>query len=387
MSKLKKDDGYAIVLAFIMLTVLIIILTAVVSLVSNEISFVSHAENSTKSFYIAEAGLEYASALFNEDDKWDGNYLKQESLNSVNNISEGTLESVIKDEVTDGITLTSTAEHRGVSKSIKVKYLVEADSGFSKYSIAASSSMTLGNKIEIIASDDGGDVYSTAGIDDHGAIYDELEVELLEYQSEPVVPDMFNQIYDKLREINSSGEEVFVTDPSVREIPSPEPNKVIKHYFGSGESDYGEDVLYIENDKTSAFTPDKDESSLSGSGILLVNGDITFPEGFEINTADDEEMLIIVNGSVQFNNAATFNGMVYASEEIRINNSVNITGGIFSDYIVKENKDSVDVVNDSVITHSSEYMKIFEDYFGEGYAPSMPGELSYSAEIVEWEEF
>lgn len=380
---MKNEDGYAVVIAIVILGVLMIILSAVASLVSSEIKFVSHAESSNKAFYVAEAGLEYASFAINDSNKWNGDNFggTDNAIADVNSIygSEGTLQSVAKELNGNVLELTSSAEHEGVKKTLVIEYLVDTSADFSQYSIASSSSLTLGNKIKVIASENGGDIYSTSSIFDHGAEY--VGVTPLSNRSESVVPNMYDQVYDKLTEPvdEFSEDRVFVSEPNIFQNISPPPGELINYTFN-------DDVYYIENDKNSAFSPDKD-STFSGSGILLVNGDITFPQGFEINTATEEEILIIVDGNVTFNNAATFNGMVYASGEIRLNNSVEITGGIFSDFeIVNENKTGVEVVNSTIINHSSDYLDVFENVIGDGFIPTINGGTNKLVEIINWDE-
>jgi Tfp pilus assembly protein PilX len=438
-SKLKKEDGYAVVLAFIMLLVLMIILTAVFSLVSNEIKFVSHARDSIKTFYIAEAGLEYASSFLSsldlsDDSIWndtdDDGYKELTDLSEVNGIvTNKKLDSVVITNINNNeITLKSTAIHdNGLKKEITVTYdKISNGSDFTNYSLVANGNIDLKNKviIEGVVDDDHLDLDGDGIInkDDPDANNDGIEDpvnSIIEYEDEETgvisyydtTPDYYGDIYttgfvtekNNTNLINSSVKDLSTNDdlqdivPDMYASVSSQYEDEIDDSDGSngtfykntipqnseGEYDFDDDVDVVYSDTDLEF---KNGDIIKGNGILLVNGNIDFKNGVNISTADNENLIIIANGDVTFNNSSDFSGMVYASGKIYIKAKVDVQGSLISKTAIEETTISINNGgNDpSKIVYDNSYLKIFENLGIE--LPTIENEFGYDLEIVSWQE-
>lgn len=118
---LEKEDGSALVLTLIIIFVLVILISGLSYLLSGEIRFVKYEEDRNKAFYIAEAGIEYALTIFEDDDSWDesGN-LNSVLLNNISGIFDGTLSSLSMNEVEGTTTIQATGIVDDVSVDLEV---------------------------------------------------------------------------------------------------------------------------------------------------------------------------------------------------------------------------------------------------------------------------
>lgn len=436
---MKKEEGYAIVLAFIMLLVLMIILTAVFSLVSNEIKFVSHARDSIKTFYVSEAGLEYAGSLLSnsdlsDDSIWndnDGDGDKElNDLSKVNGIvTNKKLDSVIITNISDNeITLKSTAIHdNGIKKEITVTYDKTSNgSDFTNYSLVANGNIDLKNKVivEGVVDDghldlDGDGIINKNDPDANNDGVEDPVNSIIEYVDEETgttsyydtTPDYYGDIYttgfvtdkNNTNLINSSVTDLSTNDDLQDIVPdmftsvssqyadeidgSDGPNgtfyKNTIPQNSEGEYDFNDNVDVVYSDADLEF---KNGDVIKGNGILLVNGNINFKNGVNISTADNENLIIIANGDVTFNNSSDFSGMVYASGKIYIKAKVDIQGSVISKTAIEETTISINNGgNDpSEIIYDNSYLEIFETLGIE--LPTIENEFGYDLEIVSWQE-
>jgi hypothetical protein len=444
-TRLKKEDGYAVVLAFVMLLVLMIILTAVFSLVSNEIKFVSHAKNSIKTFYTAEAGLEYAGSLLSSSDLanstiWSSNELDPVYLGKINDIIENniTLTKVKKNESGNEITLISTATHdSGIEKTIEVKYeKLSYGSDVYNYSLVSNGNIDLKNKIivEGTADDDflddldydgdgipniedpdadGDGTVDTEdgfadGTVDPGDGFAEIDHLGTTYYYDPR-PDYYGDIYttgfitdkSKTELINSEYKDIS-TDSDLEDIVPDMYTDLYSQFedkiIGVDDPDdnfYKDEIPKITNGNyvfnndvaysNTNLTFDNGDT-IKGSGVLLVNGDIEFKNGVDISTGENENLLIVASGNITFKNSSGFSGMVYAGGKIDIKAKVDIKGSVISKIAIEETTIIVHSGgNDpSEIVYDNSYLEVFENLGIE--LPTLDTGSGYDLKIVSWEE-
>lgn len=65
-----NNEGSIIYLALVVIIVLMMLVTSMGQLLNNELRMTSQREKKVKAFYLAEAGLEYATARINDNSVW-----------------------------------------------------------------------------------------------------------------------------------------------------------------------------------------------------------------------------------------------------------------------------------------------------------------------------
>jgi len=468
---MNNENGYALVLSIIILAVLIIILTAMSSLVANETDFVVHDKNTTETFYTAEAGLEYATMLLstpklNDSEYWDQDTdeLHSDYIDYLNNNlnDDVTLNSVkILSIVDNDIKIRSHATHNnGQDKIITVEYHKSpVISEAYNYSLVANGDIDVKNKVIIEGfTDDGNDDdqdfdLDNDGIDDY--IDDEVDIDNdgihdMEDQIIDIDGDGVHDYDDEDGIVNNEGEtisntdldndgidddpdrypdyfgDVYTTglvsdksktdfiqsdytdsseDPDIKDIIPNIYTEVYNHFedqIGDPDPDTGDnvyqDVLSLKDPNTGEYNFDeevaylnnsitfKNGEVLTGNGILLVDGDITFNNGVDISTAENENLLIIASGSITFKNSSQFNGLVYSQDKIYIKAKVDVVGTVMSKISIEEDTITVNSGgNDpSKIDYDRGYLDLFEQ-LGIN-VPPVENELGYELSVVSWEE-
>lgn len=383
---MKDEGGYVLVLSLVMLLVLVIISYAMSSLVASEIDFVSHSSRSTKTLYMAEAGIEYASALLTKSDKWEDGFLIDESKNLISNLSSNIdITSVEKSDHGASISVISTAEHsNGLTKTITVTYdKSNFVSDVYNYSLVANGDIDIKNKVTVegINEDldgDGvtehyGDVYTTGTVDTQNKTefinadyHDSTTME----NPENIVPKIFDSV---LNEVNDGTVDTGKIFYSMNDIYDSDGDEYV----------FADNIVYL--DHSESFGNDE---QIRGNGVLLINGDVEFKHGVDISTADGENLLIIVNGTITFKNSSQFNGMVYATEKVNIHAKVDVNGTVISDVIEEDVTLSVHSGGNeaSTIFYDRSYLQIFDTL---GLTLPTGGGSSNNfklAEMISWKE-
>jgi len=437
---MENQEGYALVPTIVILAVLIIVLYTMTSLVANEIGFVVLDRNNKQTFYTAEAGLEYANTLLNDETKWDDDNLIKDDRDTISGFNPNvTLESLTKQESGNIVTLESTAVHNnGAQSIITVQYDKETIiSNVFDYSLVADGDIELKNKVKVYGIDndidnDGIPYYEDSNIqydldgdgtaedynenfdlddddiplkedsfididgdgiaefrdyedDSYGDIYttglvtEKNDTEIInavvkDEQTENIIPEIYDQIYNQIVDSQGNLRDSITTENGTTTISS--------NYIDLKNGDnyeFDNNIVYL--DQSVSFPHGV---NLTGEGILIVNGDITFKNS--VFNEEDQDLLIISNGNVYFKNSSYFNGMVYAEEKITINAKVDIFGTAISRSQIEDT--TISVANGgsdpSAVIYDRSYLEIFDKL---GVVPPYNNTtLGYELTIKSWVE-
>lgn len=118
-----KENGSALVLTILIITVLLILSSALIHLYFSESRLSKHEENRKKAYYIAEAGIEYALTVFEKDSFWDEDgSLLPEYVDNISDLFDGSLTSL---ERSENEIIVSTGTSNNISVAIEIQVIGE----------------------------------------------------------------------------------------------------------------------------------------------------------------------------------------------------------------------------------------------------------------------
>ncbi len=361
-----NQSGFALVLGMIIITVLLIFVGGAVLLLNNEIHIGGYEEQKARAFYTAEAGLEYAASLL-KSGEWDnaGN-LKQSAIDKVTYSISGQLDSVSRQPANPvltgaplNITLISTGSYSGNSKTLSVTYKYTRNiSNVFEHTLVGNGKIDIKNKVNVIGNNDGGNIYTMGEVITHNQT-NIVNSEIFDLEAETIIPS----IYEIIKGYMDDGSLSYFTN--------------INNIKMGNSFRFDNDIVFINGNKTFK----KKDPDISGSGMLVVDGDLTFNNGHNISNGDDEYLLIIVNGNVTLHNSTNFKGLIYATGDVNVKAKGEIQGTIIS-----ENQITVNNGNTSTVRYDKNYLSVFEDLGIPIPGSSNQGSSSYNLDIINWQE-
>lgn len=144
---MKREEGSLLIISFAVIIILLTLITGIGRLINNEIHISRYEENRAKAFYIAEAGLEYACKVFEEDSFWDtqGNLISGQR-NRLSDLFAGTLLRLNRTEGEDNtVIVTSSGAINDVEVNLEMEIIKEESGGIFDKAIYADRDITMSN--------------------------------------------------------------------------------------------------------------------------------------------------------------------------------------------------------------------------------------------------
>lgn len=347
---LRKEDGAVLVLSIIIIAVLITLITALGTSINSNISFTKHHEDKVKAFYAAEAGIEKGINLIinneisitneeeklyssSDDDNWNNNEYNLTILRSGNEY-----------------TIKSKGKNRDSIKTIISTIRIANNSPFSN-------AITSGGDIYFNGNEQGtidGNIYA------NGSIVDLAEDSNLKINGEiiqggeDIIPD-FSNFFEEGHNTWSN--------------------------YDSNKKDFPGGTMEIPN--RALFDKLKE---INGSGILVVQGGLTFKKHVKINKNKDDFLIILADGPVIFNKQVEGNFFLYSTDTITFNSGsgksgrINMQGSLMAESNIITNVDME-------IKQNDKFLDIFTDLgFDIPTNDSGSSNNKGNLEIESWEE-
>ncbi len=382
-----NNDGYALFLSFIIIVALVILTVSMSLLLSGEMGFTAQNLNQTRAFYLAESGLEFATAAFYDEYVWNADSLiKSEYITDLESnfyAGSNTNLNYIEKEQIDSYTLklTSKATVNGVSRTI-VNVFGEFSLNAFDYSFAAGSKIHFGNNPDII-----GNVFATDGFE-YQAIQNFLkkigdDVELIDGKGKVFLKYLDDTQIEKIKEIAmaDTGDTDYVFETTA---------DIDLSKIGNNNIVYSRVDIFGANNLV-----------LNGEGILLVEGKIVVDNNLEVNVASesgndivftDDDLTIIVipagdgghdDGKIIIKNNLYYKGLLYAENGIEIKNNAEVTGSI-----ITKNGSILPYLNSNnnfTAIYDNSYFDFFLDKLSIDLAEN-DSESSNNLTLISWEE-
>lgn len=357
----EHEGGSALASSLVILFILLGLVTGLSTLFVNEVNISSYEVNLTRAFYIAEAGIAYASTVLGANDKWDSDNgeLNNTVINRINSsLKEGKLSSVIRsvDMTTGYITLVSTGICNGLEKKIKAVYdFSYSEGGAFNHSLVSRGAMDLYDNSIITGDESGGDIYSNSGVFPHDKFILADSV-VKEYQSKLIFP--------------------WIDLDVIRN----DPNK------NTDINNIGGNVTHITGDITLA---EQSPLVVNSGGILLVDGDLNVHDQLLFNSS--ESFILIVTGDILINDIGEGNSLIFAKGDIQINDVQNFNGCIIAGGYEEDEADlymeaaGTLVFNDAIdISFDNSFIDLFVKY---GIlVRGSDGESLFRYRLISWSE-
>jgi len=292
----KKEDGAVLVLSIIIISVLVVLVTALAGSINSNISFTKRHENEVKAFYAAEAGIERGiNLLLNDKENVDNLIEKEEKYYSSDDQSWNSKENykLLFSKNGNKYTINSTGTSNNMDSDITVEVKLNNNGPFSN-------AITSGGDIHFNSEEKGeinGSIYANGKIEDLEE-NSELNItgDIYENQEDDIIPD-FEDFF-------TQGHNVWTDyDENKKEFP--------------GNS--------MEISHSALFDKLKE---INGSGILVVKGSLTFKQHVKINKNTDDFLIILAEGPVIFDKQVEGNFFLYSKDSITFNSGSGSSGRI-----------------------------------------------------------
>lgn len=312
---MKNEEGYALILSMIILTVLLVIVIGLTSIITNEIHISSYEINSTRALYAAEAGLEYARTIIDEDIFWDdsGNLIEEKIISLSISIDGGKINNINISKDGKKIILISTGRSGDVTKKLHVTYEKQISPSF--YQLIVSGGKMEFGKESIIKN---GTLYSNSEIDIKDSILENVNIK--EKEAESIIP------YIDFEEIKKKADNF-------------------------DETEIGDNITYIDGNLII-----EKERTINGNGILLVDGDLTVKKEAAVNVNYDSNdyFIIIAKGDINIHKEISYQGLIFAEGSIKLSKEPRIKGTVIA-------KETVEFGKEAEIEFDNSYVNTFID--------------------------
>lgn len=279
----QNEEGAVLVISIIIILTLVLLSTALVGSINNNISFVKRHENDIKSFYAAEAGIEKAINKIkidtNEvDNQLDSNQeytFSSDNDNEWDNIGEYSFSIEDASSSDNDYQITSTGIHNNVDKEISVLISRGGDE-----TIISGEEIDLeSGKSETIVDSYRENADDIPILDDLSINIEDIKNEALNERDPWLEPDITNDI--------------VVTDKN----PKPKKNEYV---FQAGDKIYSSgDITFTANGNNTRLGPDIDDDDYETKEPIVIwsEGNVTVDEGLrELN-----KVIIITKGKIIYN--------------------------------------------------------------------------------------
>jgi len=268
LKKTSNKEGSSLIFSLLVLTVLIILSSGFFILAINELNIAKRYRDSTKAFWLAEAGL---NQFMQDTTLLDGGDLTLTFGSDTVTLSKDDSDSVVR-------TVTATGIVSSSFRSNIIKYQANPPNLFSN---------TLST---------GGNITFTGNLGQLD-IYGQTRTTGIYSKSGTSLDEWFE---DKQEGITSTSSTLTIPD-SNENGTSDEFNDFVQFYQDIASTYLSDEVVYIQDDSTQVITPNE---SLEGKKIIFVEGsssgtgDVTIL--FDATWADDQNLTIISTGTVDY---------------------------------------------------------------------------------------
>ncbi|SJZ86025.1 hypothetical protein [Selenihalanaerobacter shriftii] len=326
---IEEEQGSVTVLTLLIITLLSITSAGLMSMTYNEIKTSNYNYQRVQAFYIAEAGIEYAKNKFANNISWlaDGednnNDLAKSFAGGEFNLSKEVNNNIVK--------INSTANYNDLTKTVVATYLY--NNSF-KYSIVAGASSTteevainIKKNAKITGADSGGDIYVNGEVD-FGKGYELINCDIVE--DDEAIGLKFD-----IDLLEAKADDYFVQETS----------PVI-----NGNSISYSDHSLEYNNKNNPF-------NINGSGILVVDGNLTIGKNADINSNqnNDDSFIIITTGDIRIKKEFDMQGLLYSQGSINIKKDARIKGSLIA-------QKEIEIAKDLNLVFDDSYLNIFKDF-------------------------
>ena len=385
---LKNEDGAALVLSLIIILVLIVLIGALANSINNNIGFTKRHEDTTKAFYAAEAGIEYAVNIM-INDRSSLEHLVEDEFNVIADSSNYIFESIEgKIFGSNGFTFKSTGKNNDIEKSITASYNITVlPYGLTGDIIDIGNNHYIDGDVGYKTSFDSGNNYKIDG--------EELQIDPDTSEFEEFVSE--NYFYPILRngteyrtgeygryDGNESLEGESFDGDYYKEDPDDEDEEsYYRKYIEDYDTNYngntpankfpslnslGLSYMDIRDETTKIYGDLSLDGDINGSGTLIVYGNLGFGNNFKINQDGEDFFKILVKGNI-YQDQANLNeikGFVYAEGDIIIRNRFFIEGALYSGgNITLGQSNNTDEAN--IIYNPEAFEILFDGYTGPSY--------------------
>ena len=279
-----NKNGLVLILVLAIILILVTISAVFINVTVREVNMVRQGNDSTRAFYLAEAGIERALTELSQNQAYTGetNVSLGEGVYDVS-VSPGTAPDTY-DIIATGYVPDKTSTGRA-ERSVSATVAASA-------SIDVSSALSTGGAVSVSgnADIDGGDV---AGITGEGSIVVQGDADVdgdppTAYGLFPTFEEIFGATEDEIKAMAT-----IYTDPKPN-VPDPADN-----------------ITWIEG--SASFT----KSGWSGEGILVVTGSLTL-------TGGDFSGIIYCKGAIQIAGNVDIEGAIFAVGSVSVTGSADI---------------------------------------------------------------
>lgn len=359
---MKKEEGSVLVISFVTVLILLVIITGIVMIINNEVHIAKYEENKVKAFYIAEAGVEYASIVLADDDSWDEDgKLPNNVRNNLGSLTGGTIDEITKEKSGDEITVTCKARYGNINKSItKVFKLTTSNSSAFDHSFITNEKSTVNGSTEVIFN---GDVYINNNFNNNGTTTFNGNYNINKLSSNNgTIKDSTGSVVEDIEESDTKN---IIPDFNLADLKQQASVYNKKKYFlndydnGSGKNNIqitlNNEIVYLSD----SFNPGK-SCYIGGNGILIVNNlQANGNAEFYLNKNENDNVILIAEGNIHFNYVEA-NGLIYSLGHIHMQGNISphnsniINGTLLSEGEVHYNQNTT-------LTHNNSYLQTFTD--------------------------
>jgi hypothetical protein len=348
----KNEDGAILVTSIIIISVLIIFITALASSLNSNIKVTKRHEDEVKAFYAAEAGIERGiNLLLNDKDNVDDLIENDGKYLSVDDDHWNSKEDYRLKFSKNGneYTINSTGTSNNLNSDITVEVKINNNGPFSN-------AITSGGNIHFNSEEKGeinGSIYANGKIEDLEE-NSKLNIsgDIYENQEDDIIPDF---------------DDFFI-----------EGHNVWADYDGN-KKEFPGNSMEISN--SALFDKLKE---INGSGILVVKGSLTFKKHVKINKNTDDFLIILAEGPVIFDKQVEGNFFLYSKDSITFNSGSGSSGRIDMKGSLMAEKNIITNV-DIDIEQNDDFVDIFTQM---GFDIPENGEENNNKQIefVSWQE-
>ncbi|GAB6100355.1 hypothetical protein JCM16358_22340 [Halanaerocella petrolearia] len=348
----QNQEGSVIVLTLLTTLVLLTLVTGMLTSLVSEVKINETRKKELQTFYLAEAGLEYARDKFANDSFWktadkEGQFKLVTERLPIDINKEYKTE--ITKEITDNqVTFTSLAKYKNNTKRISATYRYQNNNSSQafNYSVYSGNEIKIKNNATIIGNESGGDLYSTGEINMGNNIYLKSSI-LKEEESDNLFPEI------EIDSLRKKADYLITRD-------SKDPMLI------------EDGINYIDGDV------EFHKNNIQGSGVLVVDGNLSAKSNWQITQGRKGPFLVIVTGDINIKNNAYLETLLYSQGSIKLWNNVEIVGSLIA-------QDRIIAKNNLKIVFDNSYLDTFKrqqvDYSSEHESDS-EGKL----QLVSWQE-
>jgi len=369
-----NNEGYVLVLAVIILSVLLILMFSMSNMLNSDLSIFRGKNNSSRAFFAAESAISYGEATFWISSFWDSDTLELSDKTDLNSLLEKSSVSSLKRDffIKDGqpaVKFNAKGISGGNEKTITASFYY-INSLFSN-AITALGDIDLANKATI-----DGDVYTTGDFDSGNNL--DHNGNLYENETDWPWPDgdVFN--FEELKDLAAAENSYFYAEDDYTVA-----NNKITLINEITTNTIDDRVTYIDTaDADGVLGEVKLDQTVNGSGVLIINGDLNFGNNVQINSDSDstDYFLIFVNGDLIIDNAnlVEMQGFIYTTGGTEVKNNFLLEGTIITQDFLTTN-------NTATINFDSNFLETFLDR-GITFPVGSSGSKKILYDLFEWKE-